>query len=264
MGPCYAQRETAWHVSMNWLTFAMRASAAAPWSARCGRAARECRERSCIEGSELVREGGPCATLLPCPALQPCRRGSPSGRSAPAPPPSVLPARDHRRRRREALRRPRHRPRRSAPRTKAKGTSTATATSSPGPSGTSWPSPSRTRSSPEWKKWRRDLLPMLPGAWPLVVYEKTRDQFEVVQQNPQRRREIERVVCATDAGPRGRAHLPLHLRGRRLRQAGAAPLDLVAHARRHPRRLRSRCGRPGYDRSPTPRAAAAAPTGWSG
>ena len=25
---------------------------------------------------------------------------------------------------------------------------------------------------PEWKFWRRDALPMLPDAWPLVVYEK--------------------------------------------------------------------------------------------
>jgi len=32
---------------------------------------------------------------------------------------------------------------------------------------------------PEWKQWRLDLLPMLPGQWPLVVYEKTKSQFEV-------------------------------------------------------------------------------------
>src|ERR1700691_4296860 len=35
--------------------------------------------------------------------------------------------------------------------------------------------------NPEWKQWRRNLLPMLPRQWPLVVYEKTKDQFEVVQ-----------------------------------------------------------------------------------
>src|ERR1700726_1790361 len=34
---------------------------------------------------------------------------------------------------------------------------------------------------PEWRTWRRDLLPLLPREWPLVVYEKTRDQFEVVR-----------------------------------------------------------------------------------
>src|SRR5512147_3041448 len=34
---------------------------------------------------------------------------------------------------------------------------------------------------PEWKAWRRDLLPMLPGEWPLLVIDQTRDQFEIVQ-----------------------------------------------------------------------------------
>ncbi|MGA2593466.1 MAG: DNA topoisomerase 3, partial [Bryobacteraceae bacterium] len=55
---------------------------------------------------------------------------------------------------------------------------------------------------PEWKHWRRDLLPMLPHDWPLVVYEKTKDQFEVVRKilnSPK----IARLVCATDAGREG-------------------------------------------------------------
>jgi DNA topoisomerase-3 len=55
---------------------------------------------------------------------------------------------------------------------------------------------------PEWKHWRRDLLPMLPHDWPLVIYEKTKDQFEVVQKilnSPK----VARVVCATDAGREG-------------------------------------------------------------
>src|SRR5690242_20997952 len=34
---------------------------------------------------------------------------------------------------------------------------------------------------PEWRAWRRDLLPMLPRSWPLVIYEKTKDQFETVR-----------------------------------------------------------------------------------
>ena len=37
----------------------------------------------------------------------------------------------------------------------------------------------------EWKHLAPRLLPMLPGDWPLVVYEKTRDQFEVVRENPE-------------------------------------------------------------------------------
>ncbi|HKD10123.1 MAG TPA: DNA topoisomerase 3 [Bryobacteraceae bacterium] len=55
---------------------------------------------------------------------------------------------------------------------------------------------------PEWKAWRRDLLPMLPESWPLVVYDKTKDQFETVRKilsSPK----VSRVVCATDAGREG-------------------------------------------------------------
>ncbi len=55
---------------------------------------------------------------------------------------------------------------------------------------------------PAWRQWRRDLLPMLPEHWPLVVYEKTKDQFEVVRKIVNSPR-ISRVVCATDAGREG-------------------------------------------------------------
>src|SRR4030095_14311680 len=34
---------------------------------------------------------------------------------------------------------------------------------------------------PEWRHWRRSPLPMLPKDWPLIVYEKTKDQFEIVR-----------------------------------------------------------------------------------
>ena len=54
----------------------------------------------------------------------------------------------------------------------------------------------------EWKFWRMNLLPMLPESWPLVVYEKTRDQFEVVRKilnSPK----VSQIVCATDAGREG-------------------------------------------------------------
>ena len=43
---------------------------------------------------------------------------------------------------------------------------------------------------------------MLPKHWPLVVYEKTKDQFEVVRKIVNSPR-ISRVVCATDAGREG-------------------------------------------------------------
>src|SRR5918911_1316620 len=55
---------------------------------------------------------------------------------------------------------------------------------------------------PEWKQWRRDLLPMLPREWPLVVMDQTKDQFEVVRKiitSPK----IAEVVCATGATTTG-------------------------------------------------------------
>ncbi len=56
--------------------------------------------------------------------------------------------------------------------------------------------------NPEWKRWRRDHLPILPIEWPLVVSEETKAQFEAVRRvitAP----EVERVICATDAGREG-------------------------------------------------------------
>jgi DNA topoisomerase-3 len=53
-----------------------------------------------------------------------------------------------------------------------------------------------------WKQWRSDLLPMLPDRWPLVVQDKTKDQFDVVRRILNSPR-VSRVVCATDAGREG-------------------------------------------------------------
>jgi len=55
---------------------------------------------------------------------------------------------------------------------------------------------------PEWRQWRFDHLPILPAEWPLVVYEKTKDQFEVVRKILTSGR-VSRIVCATDAGREG-------------------------------------------------------------
>jgi DNA topoisomerase-3 len=55
---------------------------------------------------------------------------------------------------------------------------------------------------PQWRSWRRDLLPMLPESWPLVIGKKTKDQFDVVKKilnSPK----VESIVCATDAGREG-------------------------------------------------------------
>ncbi len=54
----------------------------------------------------------------------------------------------------------------------------------------------------EWKRWRREALPILPRSWPLQVTERTRDQFEVIERIL-RSEKVERVVCATDAGREG-------------------------------------------------------------
>lgn len=55
---------------------------------------------------------------------------------------------------------------------------------------------------PEWRQWRLDSLPMLPAEWPLVVYEKTKQQFEVVSKILNSPR-VAQIVCATDAGREG-------------------------------------------------------------
>jgi DNA topoisomerase-3 len=55
---------------------------------------------------------------------------------------------------------------------------------------------------PEWKRWRREDLPMLPERWPLTVLEATRPQFEVVRR-VLNAPDVESVICATDAGREG-------------------------------------------------------------
>ena len=55
---------------------------------------------------------------------------------------------------------------------------------------------------PAWKAWHAELLPMLPKKWPLAVLESTEDQFRTVKKLIVAR-EVEYVVCATDAGREG-------------------------------------------------------------
>jgi len=55
---------------------------------------------------------------------------------------------------------------------------------------------------PRWRQWLRETLPMLPKNWPLVVYEKTKDQFETVRKILNSPR-VSQIVCATDAGREG-------------------------------------------------------------
>ena len=55
---------------------------------------------------------------------------------------------------------------------------------------------------PEWKRWRRQDLPMLPEQWPLTVFAATRPQFEIVRR-VLNAPDVESVICATDAGREG-------------------------------------------------------------
>ncbi|HVR94992.1 MAG TPA: DNA topoisomerase, partial [Thermoanaerobaculia bacterium] len=55
---------------------------------------------------------------------------------------------------------------------------------------------------PEWRRWQRNHLPMLPRDWPLVVSEGTKEQFEAVRKAINAPG-VERIVCATDAGREG-------------------------------------------------------------
>jgi DNA topoisomerase-3 len=55
---------------------------------------------------------------------------------------------------------------------------------------------------PEWRRWQREGLPMLPRDWKLVVAEERREQFEAVRRVLDDR-DVEQVVCATDAGREG-------------------------------------------------------------
>lgn len=55
---------------------------------------------------------------------------------------------------------------------------------------------------PDWKRWRRRHLPLLPERWPLVISEPTRTQFEVVRRIITAS-SVERLICATDAGREG-------------------------------------------------------------
>src|SRR6266851_5584752 len=91
--------------------------------------------------------------------------------------------------------------------------------------------------NPEWRLWRRDLLPILPNRWPLVVYEKTKGQFEIVRKilgSPR----ISRVVCATDAG-----------RGMTIQAPARTRWEVNGY---HHRRKRSRMWKNGMLRQPLP------------
>ena len=56
--------------------------------------------------------------------------------------------------------------------------------------------------NPAWKAWSRDTLPMLPAEFPLVVLDKTRNQYRIVERLLRDRTTTE-IIAATDAGREG-------------------------------------------------------------
>ena len=71
-----------------------------------------------------------------------------------------------------------------------------------GRSGTSWDWHSHTRSIPRGRRGVRSHCRCCPKQWPLAVLESTKDQFRTVKKLISAR-EVEYVVCATDAGREG-------------------------------------------------------------
>ena len=116
--------------------------------------------------------------------------------------------------------------------------------------------------NPDWRQWRRDLLPMLPDQWPLVVYEKTKDQFETVKQDPQLAQGLAHRVRHRRR-PRRRTDFPLHLRSRRTAPSPSAACGSPRSRRTPSAKASTPSARPPITTAwPTPPAAAAAPTGW--
>src|SRR5437879_1495899 len=91
--------------------------------------------------------------------------------------------------------------------------------------------------NPEWRHWRRDVLPILPKRWPLIVYEKTKDQFRDRAQNPRLATGFPRRLCDRRR-PRRRVDFPLYLRSGAVCQISQSTVDLFAHPR---------CLRKGFD-----------------
>jgi len=55
---------------------------------------------------------------------------------------------------------------------------------------------------PDWKRWQRDSLPMIPDRWKLKPLDSGREQLDIVA-SVLRDDDIHEIVCATDAGREG-------------------------------------------------------------
>jgi len=87
---------------------------------------------------------------------------------------------------------------------------------------------------PDWRRWRSESLPMIPERWQLKAIDGARDQLAVVAR-VLRERDVEQVVCATDAGREGELifryiaeHLELRKPVRRLWISSLTPAAIRA------------------------------------
>ena len=53
-----------------------------------------------------------------------------------------------------------------------------------------------------FEKWRKEDLPILPDKWQYQISHRTRKQFEVLR-SLMLRPDVDRLICATDAGREG-------------------------------------------------------------
>ncbi len=56
--------------------------------------------------------------------------------------------------------------------------------------------------TPQWKKWRMDVLPMMPKELKLKAISKTKDQLKVLKEL-MAEKEVTSLICATDSGREG-------------------------------------------------------------
>ena len=75
---------------------------------------------------------------------------------------------------------------------------------------------------PAWRQWRRERLPMLPDRWPLVVYEKTKDQFEVVREKSSILRASRAWYAPRTQAAKGNSSFAIFMRPRSARSHSAA------------------------------------------
>lgn len=54
----------------------------------------------------------------------------------------------------------------------------------------------------EYKKWSLDKLPIIPEEWKTKISSKTKEQFKVIKELVNRK-DVEELICATDAGREG-------------------------------------------------------------